>query len=222
MKSKASILMLTLSLLSLGAPRLTTAQTTAGYASGMYRFILEDSLAKYVEFEARTDGKGSAAGYMVFTDQAKISDKDTDGEDSSPIESPGEFYIKADITSMTIEKNRAVMDGTVVDSSHRTYVGRWVQLVVEDNVSNLRVPDTLTWGFCRPPAGGWVPSDAERKEDNGAYLSWWATDAERRDDVGVPSKSLISSDMKSCKAYPPSFYTFVDIRKWEGDIKVNQ
>jgi hypothetical protein len=222
MKSKASILMLTLSLLILGTPRLTTAQTTAGYASGMYRFIMEDSLAKYVEFEARADDKGNASGYMVFTDQAKISDKDVDGDDSSPIESPGEFYVKADITTMTVEKNRAVMGGTVLDSSHRTYIGRWVQLVVEDNVSNLRVPDTLTWGFCRPPAGGWVPSDAERKDDNGAYLSWWATDYERRDDVGVPSKNLISSDMRSCPAYPPSFYTFVNIHKWDGDIKVSQ
>jgi hypothetical protein len=221
MKSKASLLMLTLSLLILGVPRLTTAQTPAANASGMYRFILEDSLAKYVEFEARTDDKGNAYGSMVFTDQAKISDKDADGDDSSPIESPGEFYVKADITSMTVEKNRAVMGGTVVDSSHRTYIGRWVQLVVEDNVNNPRAPDTLTWGFCRPPAGGWVPSDAERKYDDGAYLSWWATDAERRDDVGIPSKNLISSEMRSCPAYAPSFYSLVSISKWEGDIKVN-
>jgi hypothetical protein len=179
-------------------------------------------MAKYVEFDVRTDDNGFTVGQMVFTDQARISDKDVDGDDASNGDAPGEFYIKADVDSMTVEKNKAVMSGTVRDSSHRTYIGRWVQLVVEDNAYNLRMPDTLTWGFCRPPAGGWVPSDAERKYDDGAYLSWWATDAERRDDVGVPSKNLISSDMKGCRVYPLSLYTFVDIKKWEGDIQVNQ
>jgi hypothetical protein len=183
---------------------------------------MEDDLAKYVEFNVKTDERGYTSGYMVFNDTAKIADKDVDGDDASKVDAPGEFYIKADVDSMTVEKNRAVMGGTVVDSSHRTYIGRWVQLVVEDNAYNLRMPDTLTWGFCRPPAGSWVPSDAERKYDDGAYLSWWATDAERRDDVGVPSRSLISNDMKGCKVYPPSFYTFVTINKWEGDIRVSQ
>jgi len=221
LKSKKSFLILTLFLLLSATPRTTTAQTRATSANGRYWFILEDDLAKYVEFDVRTDAEGFTFGQMVFTDKARISDKDADGDDTSKEDAPGEFYIKADVDSMTVEKNKAVMSGTVRDSSHRTYIGRWVQLVVEDNAYNLRVPDTLTWGFCRPPAGGWVPSDAERKYDNGAYLSWWATDAERRDDVGVPSKSLISNDMKGCKVYPLSLYTFVDIRKWEGDIQVN-
>jgi hypothetical protein len=221
MKSKASILITALFLLISAVPQSTTAQTAGTSASGSYRFILEDDLPKYVEFDVRTDDRGNTSGYMVFNDTARISDRDTDGDDNSKEDMPPEFYIKADISSMTVEKNKAVMGGTVLDSSHRTYIGRWVQLVVEDNISNLRLPDTLTWGFCRQPSGGWVPSDAERKYDDGAYLSWWATDAERRDDVGVPSRSLISNDMKGCQVYPPSFYTFVTINKWEGDIKVN-
>ena len=39
----------------------------------------------------------------------------------------------ASLDSLTIENNRAVMGGTVTDSSNRSYIGRWVQLVVEDN-----------------------------------------------------------------------------------------
>ena len=172
-------------LLSFTAPRPATAQTVGPSASGSYWFLLEDELVKSVEFSATTDAKGITTGQMTFTDQAKISDVD-DVEDPGQGDAPPEFYIKANLDGMTIEKNRAVMSGTVMDSSHRNYIGRWVQLVVEDN-RELRVPDNLTWWFCRPQSLGWVPTDAELAFDDGAYLRWWATDAERKDDVGVPS-----------------------------------
>jgi len=220
MKSLGLTSIIALFLLSLTTPRMTTAQTGGPSASGNYRFLLEeDDLIKSVEFDARTDERGSTTGYMTFTDQAKISDAD-DVEDPNSDDPAAEFYLKAEIDELTVEKNRAVMSGTVRDSSHRSYIGRWVQLVVEDNVENPRVPDRLTWGLCKPQARGWVPTDAERKDDDGAYLRWWATDAERKDDVGVPSTNLISSEEKGCQIYPLSWYSFVDVLKWEGDIKV--
>lgn len=206
-------------LLSLAAPRLTHAQTGGPYARGSYRFLLEDGLTKFVEFEASADERGIASGLMTFTDQAKIPDAD-DVEDPRPGDAPGEFYIRAELDRLTVEKNRAVMGGTVLESSHKTYIGRWVQLVVEDNRENPKVPDRLTWAFCRPRAGGWVPSDAERRYDDGAYLRWWATDAERDDDVGIPSVNLLGDEEKGCRVYPLSFYSFVDLRRWEGDIIV--
>jgi hypothetical protein len=194
--------------LSLSIPQLATAQT----ARGTYRFLLEDDLIKSVEFEA--DERG---GQMIFTDEARILDGDDVDDprgDAAPI------YIRADLDSMTVEKNRAMMSGIVLDSSHTSYIGAWVQLVVEDNAENSKVPDTLTWAFCRPREGGWIPTDAERKDDDGAFLKWWATDAERKDDVGVPSEDLISNDESGCPVHPLWSYAMVDIWKWEGDIIV--
>jgi hypothetical protein len=198
--------------LSLTVPQSAAAQE----ASGAYRFLLEDDLAKYVEFAAWTDEKGNAAGQMVLTDEAKISDgEEGDGE-------PSEFFMKAELDSMTVEKNRAVMGGTVLDSSHKSYVGSWVQLVVEDSGDDPKEPDRLTWAFCRPREGGWIPSDSEWKDDDGAYLRWWATDAERDDDVGIPSPNLIpnNEDESGCQVHPLWSYALADISKSEGDIIV--
>lgn len=216
MKSMRAVSLVALSLLSLTPPRFAAAQSAA---SGSYRFILEDDLIKTVEFDVTADARGTASGQMIFLDQAKISDID-DVEDPRAGEMAAELFIQASISNMTVEKNRALMNGVVRDSSHRSYIGRWVQLVVEDNVENLRVPDRITWRFCQSQTKGWIPSDAERKDDDGAFLSWWATDAERRDDVGIPSPNLLGSDEKSCPVYPLSFYTFAEPAKWEGDIIV--
>jgi len=82
------------------------------------------------------------------------------------------------------------------------------------------VPDQLTWSFCKRSARDWIPSDAERKDDDGAFLRWWATDAERKDDVGIPSENLISNDEKSCRIYPLFSYLFADLLKSDGDIIV--
>jgi hypothetical protein len=125
----------------------------------------------------------------------------------------------ADLDSLVIERNRAVMGGTVRDSSNPSYIGRWVQLVVEDNGDGREVPDNLSWCFCQPEPGGWIPSDAEIPNDDGARWQWWATDAERIDDVGVPSTNLIPGGRRSCPTYPLSAYEFAFARG-EGGIQV--
>lgn len=196
---------------------LATSQSAgAQYATGVYRLILDDELIKYVDFEARSDGKVTT-GPLVFTDDAWISDFDV--EDPEPGDSPPQLYVKAALDSMTVEKNQAILGGTVTDSSHRSYIGRWVQLVVEDGGDNPEVPDRLTWRFCQPPPGSWVPSDAELPRDDGAYLRWWATDAERKDDVGIPSTDLLAGQT-SCPVLPLGVYLFAEPLKWEGDIIV--
>ena len=207
-----------LALMLLMAPRLT-AQVAGPYASGSYRFTLEDELVRSLDFEARTDEKGFTSGSMTFTDPSKIADVD-DVEDPRAGDTPPEFYVKASLDRLTIEKNRALLSGTIVSSSHKSYLGTWVQLVVEDNRDNRELPDRLTWSFCRLQPGGWVPEDAERPGDNGAYLHWWATDAERKDDVGIPSPNLFPGEEKDCRVYPLFFYTFADVLKWDGDIIV--
>ncbi len=210
---------LVLCLLSLATPTSTTAQTEGPSARGNYQFLLEDELTRSVEFEATTDGKGYTTGQMTFIDQSQIPDVEDD-ESLEPGDAPPELYIKADLEGLTIEKNRAVMSGMVLDSSHRSYIGKWVQLVVEDSRDTLKVPDRLTWRFCKPRAAGWVPSDAEWKDDTGAYLRWWATDAERDDDVGIPSPNLLPEEESGCPIYPLLVYSFPFLLKWEGDIVV--
>ncbi len=205
-------------LLGLTTPQWATAQSEEPYAGGAYRFLLEDDQVKSLEFEAQTV-RGVTSGFMTFVDEAKFPDTD-DAEDPGSGDGSAQIYIKADLDSLTVEKTRAVMGGTVRESSHKTYVGKWVQLVVEDNGQELRVPDQLTWALCRSERRGWIPSDAELKYDDGAYLRWWATDAERKDDVGVPSENLLPNEETGCRVYSLSTYAFASIGKWEGDIVV--
>ncbi|HEV7745343.1 MAG TPA: hypothetical protein VGO56_10145 [Pyrinomonadaceae bacterium] len=198
-----------------------SAQTGGPSASGSYRFTLEDALTKQVEFSARLDERGTATGQMTFRDEAGAVEVDVDGEGGHAEESHGAFFMTANLNSLTIDRNRAVMAGTVTNSSNPGYVGRWVQLVVEDNGDGSQEPDRLTWCFCKPEQGGWVPSDAEVRGDEGAWWRWWATDAERRDDVGVQSENIIPGSRTSCRVLPLAAYPFEEIRG-EGQIQVQR
>lgn len=208
-----------LCLILLATPLLASAQ--AGTANGRYRFIMEDELIKSLEFDAHTDERGTTTGFMQFNDEARVLFQDVDGTGEPPPDEPVEFFMNADLDAMTIERNRAIISGVVRDSSYRSYIGKWVQLVIEDN-DGIEVPDKFVWSFCQPEPGGWIPSDAEVPGDQGAFLSWWATDAERKDDVGIPSPSLIPGNLRSCKAYSLRSYEFVPILKGEGVIQISQ
>jgi|ERR1700687_2575764 len=217
MKSIGVAAILALSPLSFTTAHLASAQTPGPAASGSYYFLLEDGLPKSVDFQASTDPSGFTTGRMNFNDQAAIPDID-DPEDQSA--GDPQFYATASFDGLAVERNRALMSGTVLDSSHRTYIGKWVQLVVEDNGGDPQNPDNLTWAFCKPSPGGWVPSDAELSYDDGAYLSWWATDAERPDDVGIPSQNLIPGQDRGCPLHPLSLYSLADLLRWDGRIYV--
>jgi hypothetical protein len=209
MKSMTPIFALIL--LSLGTPIHALSS-----ARGSVRFVTEDGLSKTVEFSASKDEKGTTTGSLTFSDEARIPDSDDP-------EGRGDSFtlsLKAQLDDSTFEKNRAILNGTVLDSSHKTYIGKRVQFVVEDNGIDPRVPDQIHWMFCGWKAGGWIPSDAELNYDDGAYLSWWATDAERKDDVGIPSVNLLPKEGAFCPVLPIWLYTFADLYKWEGDIIV--
>ena len=214
MKSTGLVSLSALFLLSLAAPQAITAQT----ARGNLRFILEDEAPRTVEFDVSTDARGNTSGSMTLVDTAGAVD--SDAEEIDPEEKPFELYVKAEFNQLTVDKNMAVMNGRIVDSSHRTYLGKWVQLVVQDSGDDPRRPDQLVWRFCQPQPGGWIPSDAELDRDDGAFLKWWATDAERKDDVGIPSVNLIPGEETSCPVLPLQAYSFASLLKWEGDLVV--
>lgn len=219
MKSTTRPLLSALFLLGLAALP-AGAQTAGPAASGNYRFTLADDLTRSVEFDSRTDERGVTTGRLILNDATKVVDKDDDGD---PDPRPGDGFavsFAADFEAMTVEKNRAVMSGVVIDSTHRSYIGRWVQLVVEDNGIDPRRPDRLVWTLCRPEPGGWIPSDYDQPGDNGAFLKWWATDAERKDDAGVPSRNIIPGERRGCEVYSLASYDWAAVKKFDGDIVV--
>ena len=189
-------------------------------ASGTYRFVMDDDLSKSVEFSATSDERGITTGQMTFRDEAILEQQDVDGTGGESEDPKVAFFMTANLSSMKIENNRAVLGGTVTDSSKRSYIGKWVQLVVEDNGDGSERSDKVSWCFCQPEEGGWVPADAEVKEDEGAWYKWWATDAEVRDDAGVQSENVIPGKKTSCEVLPLSVYEFADVRSGEGQIQV--
>jgi len=206
-----------LSLVFLATPSLASAQV--GAATGKYKFIMQDGLTKYVEFDARTDDRGNTTGYMLFNDEAKVVFQDVDGTGDVPRDEQVAFSMKADLNAMTIEKNKAILSGVVRDSSYPSYVGKWVQLVIEDN-DGIEVADKFGWSLCQPDPGGWIPQDSEVPGDRGAFMSWWSTDAERKDDVGIPSPNIIPGSLKACPASPLGGYEWATI-KGDGIIQIS-
>lgn len=207
--------------LVLVATSLPASAQVAGTVGGKFKFIMDDELIKFLEFSATSDSRGSASGFMVFTDETKVVVVDPDGDGEPPKEEGVPFFMKAEFDTMTIEKNRALISGVIKDSSHRSYIGKWVQLVIEDN-DGREFPDKFGWSFCEPEPGGWIPSDFEVPGDQGAFMSWWATDSERKDDIGIPSASLIPGQLKACKAYSLQSYEFAEILKGDGEITIKQ
>jgi hypothetical protein len=216
MKTKAFISILVLLLLGAAGQTRTHAQTGGQYTRGTYQVSFEDGYTKYVEFDARGSGNGSAIGQMFLSDEAPSSGQDLDGTGDRE-ESYKGFYIKAQFDSLLVNKNQAVMAGTINDSSLRSLIGQRVLLTVEDNGDNTRVPDKLTWGVYKPVERNWTPSDAELKEDPGVGLRWMATDAERKDDEGIAMPRDESITMNS---FPVSSYSFVEAERAAGDILV--
>jgi hypothetical protein len=219
MLTRMSTCLFVFCLVFLALPLVASAQS--GIATGKYKFILEDEALKSFEFDAKTDERGTTSGFLFFTDEAKVEFQDVDGNGDFPRDEPGPFFMKAEFNAMTIEKNRAVINGVIQDSSHPSYIGKFVQLVVEDN-DGVEVKDQFVWTICEPFKGGWIPVDSEVPDDKGAFLSWWATDAERRDDVGIPSPSALPGNMKSCQTHTLQSYEFAFVPKGEGEITVRQ
>lgn len=201
-------------LIGLATPWSSLARVSGPSASGIYRVVLEDGFKKQVEFNATSDGQ-SATGQMTLRDEAKATDQDPEDEERRE-DSSAEFSMIADLDSLTIENNRALLGGTVRESSHRSYIGKWVQLVVEDNGDE---PDKLSWRLCQPEPGGWTPVDAEDPKDEGAWWKWWATDAEQKEDRGVQSTNVIPGTRRGCATYPLSSYEFPEERG-EGQIQI--
>jgi hypothetical protein len=217
---KSMCLMLALFLLTLVAPRTTSAQTSGQTADGRITFSVADDLTKSLEFTAATDANGNAGGAMGFSGPAELPEQDVDGTGRAGFSGRLEnLQLDVEFDKMTVDKNRAVISGTVRGATLEDYIGQRVLLSVEDNGQGIedRSPDQFTWGVYKPVVMDWIPSDAEVRDDDGWHLTWWATDAERRDDVGIPSRPGTEITPQS---FPLSSYSFAETTSGAGDIKV--
>jgi hypothetical protein len=185
-------------------------------AGGSYQFALEDGRTKYVEFDARAQTGGAAAGSMFFSDDAPITFQDTDGV-GDPVETCPGFYFRAEFDEMTVTGNKAVMSGTVRDSSISSLIGHRVLLTVEDNGDNTREPDRVTWGVYANARRDWEVSDAELERDPGVGMTWTTSDSEREGDREV---RMPLDDSIGVHTFPVASYDFVIAAEGAGDISV--
>ena len=183
-------------------------------AGGNYQFALADGLTKYVEFDARAQTGGGAAGSMFFSDETRVTYQDVDGV-GDPRESYAGLYFRAEFDDMQVSDNKAVMKGTVRDSNVTGLIGRRVLLTVEDNGEGTR--DRVTWGVYADSQRNWTPSDAELREDPGVGLTWHATDAERQGDRGY---AMPRDESVGARTFPAASYEFADPATSSGDIFV--
>jgi hypothetical protein len=219
MHSVKIALALSLLLVCLAAPAPTAAEKSGPSASGGFQFSVA-GLVQTVDFNVRTDKGGDSSGELTFSGAAEIPDQDVDGEGGP--HSGGtvsDVYYTARFDCLEVSGNRAVMSGFVTGSTIPAYIGQRVLLVVEDNGEGVKAeaPDRLTWGVYRQRDRSWTPSDAELEEDPGVGLTWTATDAERTDDPGVPSHR---SEQVTCKSFPLSSYSLVDVAHGDGNIQI--
>ena len=206
-------------LLTLISTHSANAQTAS---DGSFRFSVEPNITKVVEYKAvsNRDG-GGASGSMLFSGPAVIPKQDVDGDGNTDFSGKLESLdMDVSFDNLVVEKNTAVMSGTVTNCNVREYIGRRVLLTVEDNGDGTdpKLQDKFTWGFYRKLDIWWTPTDAEIKDDRGAYLTWWATDAERRDDVGyaMPKRN----DPVGTQSFPTSSYSLVNIVTGDGNVNV--
>jgi hypothetical protein len=212
MKSIIGAFVITLFVVCLALPGLVFAGAEGSSATGSFKFVLDDGETRFVEFDATEGTDGQATGEVTFNDPVAVQVEDPDS--SETVKSDG-VIVKAKFDCMQVVENKAVIGGEVYDSNVKSNIGQRVLLVIEDNGLEK---DKFVWGIYKPPATGWVPSDAEVEGDKGAELKWIATDAEREDDKGIPSDI---SKVVTCKSFPLSSYDFPEIKAAGGDLKVN-
>lgn len=213
MKTIIGAFIVALLFVSLAVQSTALAGAEGGSATGSFKFQLNEGDAKYVEFSARQEADGQAAGEMIFSDPSTVPVEDPD--ESEKRGDPG-MMVRAKFDCMRLDENRAVMGGEIYDSNVRSVVGLRVILVVEDNGAER---DQLMWGIYQLPPTGWVPKDAEREDDDGAKLRWIATDFERDDDKGIPSDL---SKVVRCESFPMGAFEFPEIKASGGDLKVQR
>jgi hypothetical protein len=194
------------------------ASTSGPSAKGKFEIrAIDGNPARDLEFTAIMSEDGSLNGEAVFKDAV------TEGPAGEAPTATGEkpLYLKADLDCLVVKSNKAIMSGSITQSSLETYLGRRILLVVQDNggSENPLAHDKVTWGVYRPLTSNWPAKDAERSdEDDSGPLTWLATDSERPEDEGTVSEK---NQVVGCRTFPLSSFSFVDTTQGRGTVRVH-
>jgi hypothetical protein len=219
MKRVGFACLLALSLLALAPEHRSAAENDGPSASGSFQIATDDGPTKYIEFYAKIEKNGSTTGETIFQDRPSGTDQKADGGDRSSTDSSPAFFAKAEFDCLSVNGKRAVMSGSVTESSSAQYIGRRLLLFVQDGDGfNPPRKDRLTFGIYRQTARGWLAVDSERPDEQGGPVAWIAQDSERPEDEPVLSPK---SEMIGCHSFPISSFSFIDAKHGRGSIKVN-
>ena len=203
--------------LSSFAPTAAVFSETAGSTVDGRFQIESEGPTRLIEFHATRSIDGRVSGEAIFRDDSVVNvEKPSEAVSSDAAQS---FFLKADFDCLVINKNKAVMSGSITDSSSRHYVGRRVLVVAQDNggATDSSKTDRLTWGIYLSDKKWWVASDSERPADEVSQLSWIASDSERADDEGVPSDK---EQIVGCQSFPLSSFSFINAKQGHGRVRV--
>lgn len=183
---------------------------------GSFEIVLEGGEKRIIEFHANRGADGTTTGETTFRDLGIATAPKPVSDEAS--DTPKTLFMKADVDCLIVENDRAVMSGSIVESSWTQYMGRRVLVVAqEDRVrkgSDKR--DRLTWGVYRNTQPNWMAQDQERPDEPSA-LAWIATDAERPDDEGTPSNK---ETIVGCQTFPLSSFSFFTTKQSHGNVSV--
>jgi hypothetical protein len=204
-------------LLTFALQKQSAAESEGPSVSGSFQISTNDGSTRYVEFFARIEKNGSTTGETIIQDRLSASDQKADSSDRPSTDSSPPFFARAEFDCLSVNGNRAVMSGSVTESSSAQYLGRRLLLVVQDGDDfNPPRKDRLTFGIYRQTAKGWLPVDSERPDEQHP-VRWIAQDSERPDDEPVLSPK---SEVIGCQSFPISSFSFIDAKHGRGTIKV--
>jgi hypothetical protein len=200
------------------APALAFVPKTEGPSVvGNFQLVSEKGITRHIEFQATRNQNGSVAGAAIFRDDPTVN---VEGSTEHPSDESGQpFFFKADFDCLVINENKAIMSGSISESSSKAYIGRRVLVVAQDN-GGAKDPtrrDRLTWGVYRAEQKQWATSDAERPDDQSSQLSWIASDSERAEDEGVRSDK---DQVIGCQSFPLSSFSFLSGNQIHGTVLV--
>jgi hypothetical protein len=218
MKRIVPLVVLALSFLFVSPAPLTSAAPDGSEVNGSFQFSTDSGQTSSIDFNVTEERDGSTVGEMTFAQDRLESNGGSQSSDQAA--TPFKFYLKAQFDCLVIEKNKAIISGTVSEANVQSYIGRRVLLVVQDNGHGAegKKQDRLTWGLYRVPKVDWLPSDSERPDDQPGTPTWVAQDAERADDPGVLSTQ---NEVVGCSTFPLSAFSFVDKKRGHGKIHVS-
>ncbi len=185
---------------------------------GSFEILLDGGEKRIIQFHANRATDGTTSGETIFRDVVSENvTRPTASADGSP-ETAKVLFMKADVDCLVIEDNKAMMSGSIVESTLPQYVGRRVLIVAQEDRlrKGTEKHDRLTWGVYRNTQPNWIAQDQERP-DEPTNLSWIATDAERPEDEGTPSNK---ETLVGCHTFPLSSFAFFNTKQGHGSVSV--